>query len=182
VTNFTNISVTVYTRTANGNAAPLRTLSGSATGLGFPTGLVVDPVNNELLVTNPGSDSVTVYTRTANGNAAPLRTISGSATGLSLPEGLVVDPVNNELLIANSFSNSVSVHARTAGGNAPPLRTVSGGLTGLNGPFFLAFTTGATAFVTRLYQQVLNRAPDAAGLQGFLAQIQQFRLLRCVAP
>ncbi len=49
-------------------------------------------------------------------------------------------------------------------------------------PHPCAFTTGATAFVTRLYQQVLNRTPDAAGLQGFLAQIQQFRLLRCVAP
>ncbi len=38
-------------------------------------------------------------------------------------------------------------------------------------------TTGSqetTAFVTRLYEQVLNREPDAAGLQAFVQQIQQF--------
>ena len=31
-----------------------------------------------------------------------------------------------------------------------------------------------SAFVTRLYQQVLGREPDPAGLQGFIDQIQQF--------
>lgn len=34
--------------------------------------------------------------------------------------------------------------------------------------------TAASAFVTRLYQQVLNRAPDPAGLQGHLTDIQTF--------
>jgi hypothetical protein len=33
---------------------------------------------------------------------------------------------------------------------------------------------GAAGFVTRLYQQVLNRAPDPAGLQAFVDQIAQF--------
>jgi hypothetical protein len=33
---------------------------------------------------------------------------------------------------------------------------------------------GASAFVTRLYEFVLARAPDAAGLQGFIDQIGQF--------
>jgi hypothetical protein len=32
----------------------------------------------------------------------------------------------------------------------------------------------AAAFVTRLYEQVLSREPDATGLQAFVAQIQQF--------
>jgi hypothetical protein len=129
----------------------------------------------EIFVTNFTNNSVTVYARTAAGNTAPLRTLSGSATGLGFPTGLVVDSVNNELLVTNPGNDSVTVHTRTASGNTVPLRTISGGLTGLNGPFFLTFTTGADAFVTRLYQQVLGRAPDAAGLQGFLAQIQQFR-------
>lgn len=34
-------SITVYSRTANGNIAPLRTISGPATGLNNPLGLVV---------------------------------------------------------------------------------------------------------------------------------------------
>ena len=36
------------------------------------------------------------------------------------------------------------------------------------------FSSSASAFVTRLYHQVLNRDPDQAGLQAFVAQIQQF--------
>ncbi len=35
-------------------------------------------------------------------------------------------------------------------------------------------SAAASAFVTRLYEQVLSREPDAAGLQAFVAQIQQF--------
>src|SRR5215831_20239568 len=85
VTNQGINSVTVYTRTANGNVAPLRTISGGATGLGFPEGIAVDTVNNEMFVANENSLSVTVYARTANGNVAPLRTISGAATGLLFP-------------------------------------------------------------------------------------------------
>src|SRR6266496_2907899 len=71
-------SVTVYARTANGDVAPLRTISGAATGLNGPFGLAVDTVNNELAVANIGNAapySITVYARTANGNVAPLRTI-----------------------------------------------------------------------------------------------------------
>ena len=40
-------------------------------------------------------------------------------------------------------------------------------------PAVLAPST-ASAFVTRLYEQVLSREPDAAGLQAFVAQIAQF--------
>src|SRR5260221_7916406 len=57
VTNFfgnntTNASVTVYARAASGNTAPLRTLSGAATGLNGAAGLALDLTNNELFVGN----------------------------------------------------------------------------------------------------------------------------------
>jgi len=80
VSNAGNDSITVYARRANGNVAPLRSLSGPATGLSTPSGLAVDTVNNELFVVNGSNNSVTVYPRVANGNVAPLRTIFGSAT------------------------------------------------------------------------------------------------------
>jgi hypothetical protein len=83
-------SVTVYARTANGNVAPLRTLSGGATGLNNLHGPAVDTVNNELAVANTDSNSVTVYARTANGNVAPLRTLVGAATGLNSPTSLAI--------------------------------------------------------------------------------------------
>jgi len=54
VVNQVTNSVTVYARTASGNVAPLRTLSGAATGLSNPIGLAVDTVNNELAVGNFG--------------------------------------------------------------------------------------------------------------------------------
>ena len=84
---------------AIGNAAPLRIISGPATGLANPAGLAVDTVNNEILVAN--ISSITVYSLTASGNVAPLRTISGVDTELAQPIGLAVDTVNNEVLVAN---------------------------------------------------------------------------------
>ena len=134
-------SVLVFARTANGNVAPLRTISGAATGLNSPYGVAVDIVNNEVAVTNLSGNSVTVYARTANGNASPLRTISGAATGLNGSTGLAVDTVNNELVVSSIFGNSVTVYARTANGNVAPLRTISGAATGLNGPLGNAVDT-----------------------------------------
>jgi DNA-binding beta-propeller fold protein YncE len=134
-------SVLVFSRTANGNVAPLRTISGAATGLISPYGVAVDIVNNEVAVTNLSGNSVTVYSRTANGNVAPLRTISGAATGLNGPLGLAVDTVNNELAVVN-LNTSVTVYTRTANGNVAPLRTLQGAATGLNIPLFVGITTG----------------------------------------
>ena len=130
----TAMSLTVYSRSANGNVAPLRTIQGAATGLGFPIGVVVDTVNNEI-VADSDNLSVTVYSRTANGNVAPLRTISGGATGLISSQLIAVDPVNNEIVVADAFgSDSIKVYSRTANGNVAPLRILSGGATGLSVP------------------------------------------------
>jgi len=141
VTNAVGNSVTVYTRTASGNTAPLRTLQGPATGLNGPTGLVADLAHDELLVANAGNSSVTVYTRTASGNTAPLRTLQGAATGLSGPVDVVVDLVHDELLVANLNGNSVTVYTRTASGNTAPLRTLQGAATALNAPRGLVVDT-----------------------------------------
>ena len=110
VANSRGDSITVYDRTAGDNTAPIRTLSGAATGLNDPSGLVVDTVNDELVVAN--GDSITVYNRTASGNATPIRTLSVEAfSGF-----LAVDPVNNELVMTNQFvvPYSVVVYNRTA--------------------------------------------------------------------
>jgi hypothetical protein len=137
VTNASNNSVTVYSRIATGNAAPLRTISGAATGISLPQGVAVDTVNDEVAVAN--SSSITVFARTANGNAAPLRTISGGATGLSSTRGLAVDTVHDELVVASGAT--VKVFARTASGNVAPLRTISGASTLLNNPQGVAVDT-----------------------------------------
>jgi hypothetical protein len=134
-------SITVYSRTASGNTAPLRRLSGAATGLSSAFGVAIDPVRDELVVTDIANNSVRVYARTANGNIAPLRTLSGAATGLSSPTGIVVDRVNNELAVANLGNASITVYARTASGNTAPLRTLTGAATGLFQPLGLVVDT-----------------------------------------
>jgi len=67
--NFDPGTVTVYSRTANGNVAPLRTIAGASTGLLFPISATVDDTHNELIVANNNGSatlsSITAYSRTA---------------------------------------------------------------------------------------------------------------------
>jgi len=120
-------SITVHSRLASGNVAPLRSISGALTGLDQPKGLNVDLTNNEIAVANSGTNSIAVYARTATGNVAPLRTISGLSTGLSKPASVFIDNVNNEIVVTNWGSHSVTVYPRTASGNVAPLRTLTSG-------------------------------------------------------
>jgi hypothetical protein len=80
-------SITVYARTADGDTAPRRTLTGASTRLNFPMGVVVDTVHDELVVANGSGNSITVYARTASGDTAPLRILGGANTGLDRPVG-----------------------------------------------------------------------------------------------
>ena len=142
VLNNANNSITVYARTASGNTAPLRTLSGPATGKNNTQGMAVDLVNNELVVANAGNKSVTVYARTAAGNTPPLRTLAGSATGLCGPDTPTVDTLHNELVVGNGCADgSITVYPRAASGNTPPLRSLSGAATGLLGDIGLFVDT-----------------------------------------
>lgn len=79
---------------AHGNVAPIRTISGSNTGLsggnGFSFGLAVSKTSGEIFVSNPGSNAILGFAPNATGNVAPIQTIAGGATGLSDPLGLAV--------------------------------------------------------------------------------------------
>ncbi len=153
VVNNSNNSVTVYGRTASGDTAPLRTLSGALTGLNSPDGVAVDAVNNELFVVNFNPPSITVYPRTWSvSNTPPTRTLSGAATGLTNPIGVALDLTNNEMIIADQGGNSVAVYPRTWSlSNTPPTRTLVGAATGLNNPVGVAVDlTNNELFVANL--------------------------------
>jgi hypothetical protein len=143
VANIGNNSITVYSRTASGDSPPLRTLSGAATGLNEPEGLVVDAVHQEMIVVNTGpanppGPSITVYSLAASGNTAPLRILAGPSTGLQGPVGLALDLTHDEILVTSASAKAISVYSRTASGDSPPLRTIVGAATTLNAPVGLA--------------------------------------------
>ena len=117
-------SITVYSRTANGDVAPLRTIQGPRTRLNLPAGLYLDPERDEIAVANDGGDSLLIFSRLAEGNAEPLRVIKGPATGLKNPTGVYVDIKHDEIWASNWGNHTATVYSRTAQGNTAPLRTI----------------------------------------------------------
>ncbi len=121
---FVEPSIAVYDRTADGDAVPRRVIRGPRTELSLPMKVVVDPANNEIFVSNSGSNAILVFSRTANGDVAPIRKLQGPATGLRKPVGLVLDLKNNELWTVNPEEHAATVFRRTAEGNTAPLRVL----------------------------------------------------------
>jgi hypothetical protein len=106
VANSGNHSITVYDRTAltgivNDVPPKQPALIGDATGLSSPAGIVLDPINGQMIVANGGNNSITVYHRTDSGNTAPLQkilredfTITSSDNTINLTESGGVGNVN----------------------------------------------------------------------------------------
>jgi DNA-binding beta-propeller fold protein YncE len=117
-------SITVYARTARGDAAPVRVVTGAATQLNWPAQMFFDHGRNELFVANDGGHSVLVFSGDASGNAAPIRVIKGARTGLANPTGVWVDTVHDEVVVSNMGNHSATVYARTAAGDVAPLRSI----------------------------------------------------------
>jgi hypothetical protein len=85
--------VTAYAKNANGDAVPIRTISGAQTGLTGADGIGLDSSDNIYVTQLPPSNatpSVTVFKKGATGDVAPIRTIMGSKTGIDGPAGIVV--------------------------------------------------------------------------------------------
>ena len=136
-------SLTVFSNTANGNVAPLRTITGGTnTELSTPQGLAVDTVNNEYLVANLGLFNkgvrgyVTVYSRTANGDVAPLRSFWSSVdlpgtfiagAGFGTVYTVDVNTTADEIYLGGSGDPGfVATFSRTASGAVAPLRVIAG--------------------------------------------------------
>ena len=120
-------SITVYPRDANGNVAPLRTISGPKTGLNWPMQIAVDEERGELYVANDMDHSIVVFKTTDQGDVAPTRIIKGPKTNVKNPTGVALDLKNKELWVANMGNHAATVFPLAANGNVPPLRTIRGG-------------------------------------------------------
>lgn len=94
-----NAHVSVFPSDGNGNISPVRTISGTLTGLNGTSiyGLAGNPQTGEVFVmTNPSPfftpGSVIVFARLANGNVLPLRSFTDSNTALAEAFGIAFSP------------------------------------------------------------------------------------------
>jgi DNA-binding beta-propeller fold protein YncE len=117
-------SVTVLSRTAHGDVAPLRVIQGPRTLLNLPDGIYRDPVSGEIVVANTGDDSVLFFDKNAAGDVAPVRVLKGQATKLEGPVGVSIDARHNELWVASWDNHIAAAFPRTAQGNVAPLRVI----------------------------------------------------------
>lgn len=111
-------SVTVYTKHADGNVAPVQTISGSNTGLVQPEGIAVDDAGKFYVSDSFGSrvksddgasqqGVVFVFAAKADGNVKPMATIHD---GLNYPDGVAFDRTGN-LYVANFEGCDITVYA-----------------------------------------------------------------------
>ncbi len=117
---------------ANGNVAPARVLTGSATGFGVPFGLATDSSNNLYVTYGHETPGVAIFPATADGNVAPSRVISGAATTLLNPTSAAIDSAGNlyvldigETASGHGGSPSIKVFSPNASGNAAPASTIT---------------------------------------------------------
>lgn len=117
-------SVTVYPRTASGDAAPLRVIAGPKTQLDWPTGVAVDSDTGEIFIANDGGDSILVFGANADGDVAPARLIKGPKSLVKNPTGVFFDAKNHELWSTNFGNHTATVYKPDASGDAKPLRVI----------------------------------------------------------
>ena len=130
-------TLTAYPLTANGNATPVRTVSGNLTALNFITSMATDASGNVYAAV--AASAVVVFAPRPSGNVAPIRTLAGSNTLITGPSDLTVD-AQGDLYIANcggcsGFSGPEAVleFAPGATGNVAPIRDITGAATQLSG-------------------------------------------------
>lgn len=97
-------AVVVFSLDADGDAIPVKTISGPLTRLNQPSGLALDKDRN-LYVANRGGGSITGYRPTARDNAAPFREIVGEATLLDEPYDVAVDTVGNVYAVTSDLND-----------------------------------------------------------------------------
>ncbi|HVO18089.1 MAG TPA: hypothetical protein VMU15_02460 [Anaeromyxobacter sp.] len=109
--------VVVFAPDANGDAVPVRTISGSHTGIGHAMSLAIDGAGY-VYVANRDEENITVYAPGASGDVAPVRTISAASGTPWYPQQLVVDPAG-DLTVATLDQGILRFHAGASGEATP---------------------------------------------------------------
>jgi 6-phosphogluconolactonase (cycloisomerase 2 family) len=138
-------AIKVYSLDANGDAKPLRVITGDKTQLDWPAAMKFNPNNGDLYVANDIGQSVLVFANAAKaqGDVAPARVVHGPSTRLRNPTGVALDLKNQELWVSNLGNSSATVYPLMADGDMPPLRVIRSAEESTRGVNF-----GRTAAVT----------------------------------
>ena len=137
-------SIMVFSRTADGDAGPLRTIQGPRTRLNIAVGISRDPETGEIVVANSGDNSILFFAPNANGDVAPVRVLAGPATSLKGATGVAIDTKHNELWVTSWENHMAAVFPRKAQGNIAPLRVIHSAPQ--NAPLATMGRLGAVAF------------------------------------
>ena len=124
-TDANNNIVEYFAPGANGSASPVKTITGTNTGLNLPYQVAFDGSNNIYVVNGNGFGSVVEYAAGASGNATPIATIAGNATGLDGPEAIAVDSMGR-IYVGNSATNTITVYPPGSTGNVVPSAVIQG--------------------------------------------------------
>ncbi|HLH75507.1 MAG TPA: hypothetical protein VKV28_01755 [Candidatus Binataceae bacterium] len=116
-------SIRVFRDDDEGDATPVRVISGPKTQFNWPTGIAVDDSHGELFVANEAGNQVLVFPRNANGDVAPIRVLGGPHTAIRQPMGVAYDPVHDQIWVAN-FGHNAEVFDRTQEGDVEPRKIV----------------------------------------------------------
>jgi 6-phosphogluconolactonase (cycloisomerase 2 family) len=160
--------VTVYASGASGNVAPIGTIAGANTGIGYPQQIASDASGNIYVSNGTPTNDVIAFAAGTTGNTAPVRTIAGRRTKLDGPHQLVLDSSSN-LYVVNIVSNSVTVYASGANGDQPPIQYVKGSSTKLSGPVGIAVDGTRNIYVSHFTRPGGAVNVYAAGATGNVA-------------
>jgi hypothetical protein len=136
--------ITVYAPNADGNAAPIRVISGGATNLNTPDGIALDG-QGDLGVANVRSSALTIYGAGATGDVKPIATIHGPRTKLSTPEAVAFDSTGQIYALDSGAVIEFKPGARR---DQKPARTIMGNKTGLEYASDFALDAESNVFVT----------------------------------
>ena len=165
-------SVTVYSKVANGNVAPVQAITGADTDLDDVWAVAVDSARNIYAANYKGGNyhygSVTVYAAGSTGDASPIATIYGTPGAETIsPSGVGIDAAGN-IYASGQSSNSVSVYPPGSNGPTTPSQYISGAATQLSAPDSLAVAAGGKIYITNNSSVTVY----AAGTDGNVSPIQ----------
>jgi MYXO-CTERM domain-containing protein len=129
---FSGDGLQVYPRTASGDVAPLRRVTGTTTRFQNVFDIALRTASDEI-ITNSGSGGgpfvpgVLAFPRTASGDVAPSRILTGPATHFdNFTNHLAYDPAADEIYADTGINRGYAVFPGTANGDVPPTRMVVG--------------------------------------------------------